>query len=110
MTTYKWIINQMDTKPTEDGLTNVVVVVNWTRSAISIVDNKEYYSSVYGTMPCATPSSTDFTAYPDLTYEQVCGWLDAGLPVDEIDANLDVQLENLINPPVIVLPLPFQNP
>jgi hypothetical protein len=36
--------------------------------------------------------------------------LDAGLPVDEIDANLDVQLENLINPPVVTLPLPFVNP
>ncbi len=106
----QWIISSMETKPQEDGLTDVVVVVNWVRLASTIVDEKEYNTSNYGAMACQTPSATDFTAYPDLTYEQVCGWLDAGLPVDEIDANLDVQLENLINPPVVTLPLPFVNP
>ena len=60
-------------------------------------------------MSCGTPSSTDFTAYPDLTYEQVCGWLDSGLNVVEIDLGLQ-QIDNIINPPVIVLPLPWQNP
>jgi len=106
----QWIISSMETKPQEDGLTDVVVVVNWRRSATTIVDEKEYYTDVYGAMGCQTPSATDFTAYPDLTYEQVCSWLKSGLPVDEIDANLDVQLENLINPPVVTLPLPFTNP
>ena len=106
----QWIISSMEIKPKENDLTDVVVVVNWRRSATTIADEKEYFTSVYGAMACQTPSATDFTAYPDLTYEQVCGWLDAGLPVDEIDANLDVQLENLINPPVVTLPLPFVNP
>jgi hypothetical protein len=61
-------------------------------------------------MACATPSETDFTAYPDLTYEQVCGWLDAGLDVPALDANLDQQIENIINPPLITLPLPWAAP
>lgn len=33
MTTYNWVINQMDTKPTEDGLTDVVSVIHWSRIA-----------------------------------------------------------------------------
>lgn len=107
--TYKWIINQMDTKPTEDGLTDVVVTVHWTREA-EYVGGEPILVSSYGTMPCATPSATDFTAYPDLTYEQVCGWLDAGLDVANIDLGLANQIENIINPPIIVLPLPFNNP
>ena len=106
MATYQWVINQMDTKPTEDGLTDVVVVVHWTRTA----QDGEINVSSYGTMGCQTPSSTDFTAYPDLTYEQVCSWLDAGLDVTAIDLGLDQQIENIINPPIIVLPLPFENP
>ena len=106
MATYQWVINQMDTKPTEDGLTDVVVVVHWTRTA----QNGEINVSSYGTMGCQTPSETDFTAYPDLTYNQVCSWLDAGLDVTAIDLGLNQQIENIINPPVIVLPLPFENP
>jgi hypothetical protein len=33
--------------------------------------------------------------------------LDAGLDVPTIDAGLDTQIENIINPPIIVLPLPW---
>lgn len=106
MATYQWVINQLDTAPSEDGLTDVVKVVNWTRTA----QDGEINVSSYGTMGCQTPSETDFTAYPDLTYEQVCGWLDAGLNVEAIDLGLDKQIEDIINPPIIVLPLPFTNP
>ena len=104
--TYYWVIESMQTAPSEDGLTDVVKVVNWRRFA----KQDEILVNVYGSMACQTPSSTDFTAYPDLTYEQVCGWLDAGLDVPALDANLDGQIENIINPPIIVLPLPFSNP
>jgi hypothetical protein len=110
MNTYQWIINQMDTKPTEDGLTDVVVVVHWTRTAETFFGGEPINVSCYGSMGCTTPSSTDFTAYTDLTYEQVCGWLDAGLDVASIDLGLDKQIENIINPPIIVLPLPWQVP
>lgn len=110
MANYKWIINSMDCKPQEGELLDVVTCVHWSRVAEEIVDEKTISTSVYGAMGCATPSETDFTAYPDLTYDQVCSWLDAGLPVAELDANLDVQIENIINPPVITLPLPFENP
>jgi hypothetical protein len=105
-TTYQWVINQLDTAPSEDGLTDVVKVVNWTRAA----QDGEISVSCYGTMGCATPSETDFTAYPDLTYKQVCSWLDAGLDVEAIDLGLDAQIENIINPPIVNLPLPFSNP
>lgn len=106
MTNYNWVINQMDTKPTEDGLTDVVVTVHWTR----VATEGEIVVSSYGTMGCSTPSSTDFTAYPDLTQEQVESWLDAGLDVPTIDLGLDKQIEDIINPPIIVLPLPWQSP
>jgi hypothetical protein len=106
-TTYNWVINQMDTKPQEGQLIDVVVVVHWTRTAEQFVGAEPILVSSYGTMGCTTPSSTDFTAYPDLTYDQVCSWLDAGLDVSEIDLGLYQQIQNIVNPPVIVLPLPW---
>lgn len=109
-TIYNWVISQMDTKPQEGSLMDVVVAVNWRRNATLVDGDKTYFADVYGQMPCATPSPTDFTAYPDLTYEQVCGWLDAGLDVPALDLNLDKQIENLINPPIIVLPNPWETP
>ena len=105
-TIYSWQINQLDTAPQLDGLPDVVVTVHWTRFA---TDGKYSVNNI-GTMGCQTPSETDFTAYPDLTFDQVCSWLDAGLNVEEIDASLAVQIENLINPPIIVLPLPWSEP
>jgi len=105
-TQFNWVVNQLDTAPSLDGLTDVVVVVHWVRTA----QDGEINVSSYGTMGCQTPSSTDFTAYPDLTYEQVCSWLDLGLDTEAIDLGLDKQIENIINPPIIVLPLPWQSP
>jgi hypothetical protein len=102
----KWLISQMDTAPSEDGLTDVVKTVHWRYEG----KDGEYTAEVYGAMGFATPSDTDFTAYADLTYEQVCQWLEAGNDVEAMNQNLATQIENLKNPPIIYLPLPFQNP
>lgn len=32
------------------------------------------------------------------------------IDVAALDLNLDAQIENQVNPPIIVLPLPFSNP
>lgn len=106
MTTYNWVINQMDTIPQADGLLDIVSVIHWTRTA----QDGDINVSSYGTMGCETSSATDFTAYPDLTYEQVCGWLESGLQVIQIDLGLDKQIEDIINPPIIVKPLPWLPP
>lgn len=103
MTNFAWSVYQLDTVPQEGNLMDVVIVVHWGRTAVE----GEYTAYSYGTMACTTPSETDFTAYPDLTFDQVCGWLDAGLDVPAIDAGLQQDIDNQINPPVIVLPLPW---
>jgi hypothetical protein len=107
MTEYKWVINQMDCVPKEGALLDVVTCVHWTRDAEQYIGAEPILVSIYGTMNCETPSETDFTSYPDLTYEQVCTWLEAGLNVSELDENLDSQIENIINPPIVSLPLPW---
>ena len=102
-TTYKWVVSQLDTAPSEDGLTDVVKTVHYRYQA----EDGQYSAEVYGTMACATPSETDFTAYADLTYEQVCEWLEAGLDVQALETNLEAQIEYQKNPPIVNLPLPW---
>jgi hypothetical protein len=102
----KWLISQLDTAPSLDGLTDVVKVVHYRYEG----KDAEYSAEIYGAMACAIPSGTDFTAYEDLTYEQVCTWLEAGLNIEAMNENLATQIENLKNPPIVNLPLPFINP
>ena len=105
---YNWVVSSMDEYPTTpDNLTDVVFVVNWRGNATDVVDDETYFADVYGSLTVPAPNPEDFTPYADLTFDQVCGWLDAGLDVAAIDAGLAVQIGNLINPPVVSLPLPW---
>jgi hypothetical protein len=99
----KWVVSQLDTAPSEDGLIDVVKTVHYRYQG----QDEQYFAEVYGTIGCATPSDTDFTAYEDLTYEQVCEWLEAGLDVQALETNLEAQIEYQKNPPIVNLPLPW---
>ena len=106
----QWIINQMDCVPQDGDLTDFVVNVHWSRNATEVVNEKEYFASVYGSQSFSKDDVTNFIPYEDLTYEIVCGWLDGSMDVEALDLNLDAQIENQVNPPIVVLPLPFVNP
>jgi hypothetical protein len=54
-----------------------------------------------------TPPTEGFIPYADLTQEIVEGWLNAGTDVVALDAELAIQLDNIINPKTVVLPNPF---
>jgi hypothetical protein len=105
MTTFQWVIPQdsMITAKTLDGLNDVVVTVNAYREATD-----DIYSTQYSVSLGLTPPTEGFIPYQDLTKEIVEGWLNSGLPVDEIDVNLEGQLYNIINPKTVVLPLPWE--
>lgn len=103
-------INQMDSVPTDGTLTDFVINVHWSRLAKETINEKEYFASVYGSQSFSKENVTNFIPYEDLTYEIVCGWLDSSMDVAALDLNLDAQIENQVNPPIIVLPLPFVNP
>lgn len=104
-TNYKWIITGMPTAPSENGLTDVVKKVDFIYQGI----DGEYSAIATGSMDCAAPTKTDFTAYPDLTEDQVISWLEAGVFIDALKANVDAQIANKKNPPVVNLPLPWES-
>lgn len=107
MTTYNWEILQLDTIPQEGSLQDVVKTVHFRYNGTKVVDDKSYFAEHYEPFTCSQPSDTDFTAYPDLTEAQVISWLEAGLDMDALKANIDTQIDNLINPPIVNLGLPW---
>lgn len=99
-----WTISQLDCKPQEDGLTDVVVTAHW-----QCTDTQDEYSAqVYGTASFTLEQGAGFTPYADLTQDQVLGWCWAnGVDKDATEAAVTVQIENQINPPIVTPPLPW---
>ena len=94
--TYKWTINALDAKvAVEDGNENVVYTVHWGYSATD--ETGEHSASSIGTHGVEYDAD-NFTAYEDLTEEMVIGWLEDGMDVDSMKANLDAQIEKLTTP------------
>lgn len=105
---YEWVISAMDEYPTtEDNLTDVVFNVHWRRNATKEVDGVTYFAEAYGAQGVPAPSAENFIPYEDLTFEQVCSWLEDSIDVAAYDASLAQQIEDKINPKVVSLPLPW---
>jgi hypothetical protein len=105
--TYDWIFNPLTVKPVEGSLTDVVIIVDWRRTAV----DGNYASSVYGQVSLGPPNPSNYTAFDDLTKAQVQGWVVASLTqpvVDQYDAGLAQSIADQKNPPTIPLPPPWE--
>ncbi len=105
--TYDWIFNPLTVKPAEGSLTDVVIIVDWRRTAV----DGNYASSVYGQVSLGPPNPSNYTAFADLTKAQVQGWVVASLTqpvVDQYDAGLAQSIADQKNPPTIPLPPPWE--
>ena len=99
-----WTISALDCKPQEGNLTDIVITAHW--SCTGTQDDKT--ASVYATCSFSQPGDP-FIPYADLTQDQVLGWCWAnGVDKDATEAAVQTQLDNLINPPVITPPLPWE--
>lgn len=107
MTEYSWKIDLMVCAKNVDGLTDVVRVVKWFRIA---VDGK-YAVSVSGTTPLLPPDPAAFIPFNQLTEQEVKAWLDSTVDTVDMDAMLDVKLqESKIVPQEIVVLPPWISP
>ena len=101
-----WIIERLLVKPTEGSLTDVVITADWRCNGSQ--DN--YSGTCYGSCSFAPPTD-GFTPYDQLTEQQVLDWcFSNGVDKTAIEANVTAQIEAQINPPVVVLPLPWVPP
>ena len=98
-----WIIERLLVKPTEGSLTDVVITADWRCNGTQ----DQYSGTCYGSCSFQPPTG-EFTPYEDLTQEQVLNWCyENGVDQAAIEANVSLQIENQINPPVVTLPLPW---
>jgi len=103
---YTWVISELQCYPQKDGFFDVVFILHWRRRAVGETHSAEVYGAQQITFDPAKP----FTPYKDLTFVQICGWLEGAMGearVAELDAELDKQIDNQKNLPVVVSALPW---
>jgi hypothetical protein len=104
---YDWIFNPLSVKPQDSTLTDVVITVDWRRTAT----DGDYASSVYGQIYLDAPDPDNYTDFADLTKSQVQSWVVAALTqetVDQYDIGLAADIERQKNPPVVYKSAPWE--
>ena len=104
--TILWLIERLLTKPVEGSNTDVVITADWRCNG----SQESFSGTCYGSCSFAPPSGS-FTPYEDITQDQVLSWCFAnGVDQAAIEANVSLQIQNQIDPPVVALPLPWVPP
>lgn len=119
---YTWFIDSLDCIPSFEGQTNVVSTAYWRVNAVSnqgttvTINNVSslipYTSTVSGAQQLIYVAGSPFKDYSKLTESAVIQWVQEAMgdeKIKAITANLDRQINNLINPPVVRPPLPWSN-
>jgi hypothetical protein len=104
MITYKWEVLSLYTRPSLNGLEDVVRRVTWRYQATDGGNYGEIYQDTY--LP--DPSDTDtYIAYPNLSEETILSWVQSIEDVPALQAELQLRLEKSKNPDIIENKLPW---
>ena len=105
-----WIISQLDSIPSLDGMDKVISVIHWRAQKTHQIDGTDAFTAdQYGALSVDAPHEASFTPYDEVTREMVEGWLESSLDTEAIEANLDAQIQNFLNPPIVAYPLPWSD-
>lgn len=111
--TITWRVGTMECYPTYQQNTDVVFTVHWDCLGSETVNNITYNGRVYGSTGVTYHSGSEFTPYNQLTQDQVLGWVWDSMGTEQktnCENNVQTQINNQINPPVVILPLPWTPP
>ncbi len=107
-TIFTWTITRMQCLAQAEGQTDVVITAAWNCNATSVVGDKTYTSDYSGSASFSLDPSSSFTPFDQLTQEQVLGWVWQNPDLQAtVEANVQVQLDRQINPPIVTPPLPW---
>lgn len=101
-----WTVTDMLVKPQEGAYTDVVYIVNWLCSDTD--GTNEARRGEKTEVPA--PAGGTFVPFDQLTEAEVIGWVQAQLGPEQvaaIEADLNMQIPYMQNPPVTSLPLPW---
>jgi hypothetical protein len=104
MITYKWNFPAFDCIVNEDGMQDVVTTVHWRYAG---TNEDGVTSEIYGAQAVGTPTPDAFTPYPELSEEQVIGWMESVMDIEEMKTNIANQIDLIANPVTVTLPPPF---
>lgn len=103
-----WIIERLTVATKSGDLEKVVVTADWRANA---KDDAQHFATAYGSTTFAAPDPAAFKPYDDLQPEDVLGWVfAAGVDKAAIEANLGKQIADQVNPPLLILPPPWNPP
>ena len=106
---YDWNFNPLESYPTASGQTDVVFLIHWQVNATT----GSYTARSIGVQSIAQYTSESvFIPFNELTKDIVYGWVTSSMGEERynnITASLIQQIENQINPPVLVQEAPWLN-
>lgn len=103
---YDWNFNPLESYPTASGQTDVVFRVHWQVNAIT----ESYTARSIGVQVVQYSSESVFIPFNELTKDIVYGWVTSSMGEEyynQLTASLTQQIENKINPPVLVQQAPW---
>jgi kynureninase len=106
---FNWVISQLDSIPSIDGMDKVISVIHYRAQKKYEEDVVHFTADTYGALAVDALHEASFTPYDEVTKEMVEGWLADSLDTETIEANLDAQIENFLNPPIVNYGLPWQS-
>lgn len=111
--TITWKVGVMECYPQYEQEKDVVFTVHWDCLGSETVNNNTYTGRVYGSTGITYHSGSEFIPYEQLTENTVLGWVwDAMGEISKtsFENSVQTQINNQINPPVVILPLPWTPP
>ena len=100
---FNWVISQLDSTPSLDGMDKVISVIHYRAQK----QHEDFTADYYNLLSVDAPHEASFTPYDEVTKEMVESWLEESLDCEAIEANLDAQIENFLNPKIVAYPLPW---
>ena len=100
---YTWAVTSMSTLPNVPNMPNYVVLVNGTLTGSNGATPAVTASIGWNVQLVVEQSDPNFIPYANLTETIVLGWAQAVLTpqgVSNLEANVDGQINSIVNPPV----------